>query len=125
MKTNIDRVNILIAQRQLIKWGNWCKLIISSGLGFSSVSLLGQIEKYKGEIVKSSAKMLFPSNIEAEEIDSLIIELSKKSLKQANVLYKHYVDEASSLDKVKRIGCSKDSYYRLLRDGEQWIAANL
>lgn len=69
--------NLLKAKRRLSEWGNWCYKIITMGLGYSSQSLISKLQSEGGIIVKGTAKMLLPTNDQAEEVNDLIERLAR------------------------------------------------
>ncbi len=124
----MSSLDLFETKKRLTAWGNWCYKIITQGLGYSSHSLLAKLQAEGGMIIQGTAKMLLPSNEEAEEIDDLLIRLSNaKPLGEGKenwvkIIRIHYTMLDKTIkERIKTATVSERTYYRYLQEGEMWI----
>ena len=106
---------------RLREWGRWCNAVLTMGLGFPRLSILGKIAESNGELIKGTAKKLAPENEMAEKIDDLVNQLSKQAPEKAKILYIHYADKGSIKSKTSKLNLSKKTYFKYLLCAENWI----
>ncbi len=124
--------DLFLTKKRLTEWGNWCYHIITMGLGYSNRSLIDRLQAEGGIIIQGTAKILVPTNEQAEEVNDLIERLAasqpegKGKPEWAKVVRIHYTlcDE----NKEKKVQASKlneRTYYRYLKQAQSWISEQL
>lgn len=121
--------NLIKTKKRLIAWGNWCYKIVTMGLGYSSQSLIAKLQSDGGIIIKGTAKVLFPTHQEAEEVNDLIERLAANrpdgegKLAWAKVIRIHYTMADKGIkERVKMASLSERTYYRYLQDAQDWLS---
>lgn len=121
--------DLISTKKRLTEWGNWCCKIITMGLGYSSQSLIAKLQSEGGIIIKGTAKMLLPSNEQAEEVNDLIERLAREQPEGegksvwAKVIRIHYTMRDKEMkERVQIASVSERSYYRHLQDAQYWLS---
>ncbi|MCX7124268.1 MAG: hypothetical protein NTU49_00650 [Gammaproteobacteria bacterium] len=129
MKYSIDLLNI---KRRLTEWGHWCYQITTIGLGHSHRSLIAKLEEEGDLIIQGTAKMLVPTNEQAEEINHLIEQLAEQKPQGAGkpewakIIRIHYTMQNKEIaERIQSAALTKRTYYRYLHDGEEWLSQYL
>lgn len=119
-------------RKRLIEWGNWCYHIVTMGLGYSSRSLLSQIQQACGIVIQGTAKALFPTNAEAEEMDTLVEKLAAAAPEGAGrpewakIVKIHYtLHKDDNKLKIQASGLTRATYYRYLEEAQIWFLKQL
>jgi len=121
--------NLFSTKKRLTEWGNWCYQIITMGLGYSNKSLLAKIKDEGGLIIQGTAKMLVPTNEQAEEVNDLIEQLAAEQPEGegkpewAKVIRIHYTMQDKELQ--ERIQCAslpRSTYFYYLKEAQDWLS---
>lgn len=123
--------DLFITKRRLTEWGNWCCQIVTMGLGYSHQSLIAKLQAEGGAIIAGTAKALVPSNERAEEVNDLVERLAvarpngEGKPKWAKVIRIHYTMRRPNKTKILASQLNERTYYRYLRDAQNWLAPYL
>lgn len=71
-------------------WADWYQRCKDNSLGYPSSNILARVKEMGGHYIKSTGPKPLPSNIEAEEIESLVREMHQQDTKMALALRRYY-----------------------------------
>ena len=112
-------------EERLIEWADWFKKKEHLGVGYPPMSVEYRLMT-EGHITREYlGHKPSPVHTAAEEIESLIRELSGQNLELAEVLRCHYLESGNIPFKSKRVGMSTAHYTVLLNTARWWLAARL
>lgn len=125
-------VDVLGTKKRLTEWGNWCYKITTMGLRYSNKSLIAKFQEEEGVVIQGTAKMLAPTNEQGEEINNLVEKLAEQKPQGlgkpelAKILCIHYTMPNKDIaDRIRSTSLARATYYRYLRDGEEWLSQYL
>lgn len=110
---------------RLIEWGEWFMKGCDSGIGFPRRNILARIREEGGLLVAGTGAKNLPCNSSAEEVESLVCELSQQQPERANVLRIYYFNPIDPLSKAIHSGYSKSQFYAHLKFAHEWIKGYL
>lgn len=115
---------IQYVHERLEQWAEWYSNDNSYGLGYSNRSI-EYVLMQEGAYIKSTAPKQLPSNIEAEEIEALVIEIDKQNKKMALALRIQYFGRRKSKDRSETLGISATQFRVYVDMARQWLAGRL
>lgn len=108
---------------RLDQWADWYLRNGGFGLGYPKKSVEGKLIDNGGVLIKSTPYLA--CNASAEEIEHLVVELTKQNERLAQVLREQYFGLGTMPRKAKRLGFSY-AYFRTQLDmAKQWMAGRL
>lgn len=125
-------IDLLNTKKRLMQWGNWCYQITTMGLGYSHKSLIAKLQEEGSVVISATAKMLVPSNEQAEEMNTLIEQLAEQKPKGAGkpqwakIIRIHYTMQDKDIaERIQSTFLAKATYYRYLQDAQEWLSQYL
>ena len=125
-------IDLLNTKKRLTQWGNWCYQITTMGLGYSHKSLIAKLQEEGGIVISATAKVLVPSNEQAEEMDTLIERLAEQKPQGAGkpewakTIRIHYTMQHKDIaERIQSTSLPRATYYRYLQDAQEWLSQYL
>jgi len=124
MKKTAEEWTVYVEER-LAQWADWYSRGNLFGLGYPSISMEYRLMR-EGTVVRTSGKhQSLPSNEAAEEIESLVKEMSEQNVRMALVLRCHYFNHGSLRIKAKKLDISYTHYRHYVELAKQWLLGRL
>jgi hypothetical protein len=117
-----DRFSEYVESR-LQEWVEWF-FEDSSGLGYPRRSM-EYVLMTEGIIDKTSGARRIPSNVAAEEIEALVLEMKKQNRRMAIALRIQYFEKRKSRDRSEALGISATQFRVYVDMARQWLAGRL
>lgn len=125
-------VDLLNTKKRLTQWGNWCYQITTMGLGYSHKSVIAKLQEEGSIVILGTAKVLAPSNEQAEEMNALIEQLAEQKPQGAGkpewakTIRIHYTMQDKDIaERIQAASLPRATYYRYLKDAQEWLSQYL
>jgi hypothetical protein len=115
---------IKIVEDRLHWWAEWYSRGNLCGLGYPPCSLEYRM-MCEGTIVRSTGPRQLAINQDAEEIESLICEMSQYHSIMAKVLRSYYFSQGGLREKSKKMNLSHSHYKHYVDLAHQWMIGRL
>jgi len=112
-------------EKRLTQWADWYGRLCDFGLGYPRRSVEGRLRDDGGVLIAGTGLKLPPTNTEAEEVETLLVELGQMYPDRANAVKTEYLSCEPVRTKARKLNMNPTQFMRIRDLGLSWLDGRL